>query len=137
MEKSNIFNRIYKTLRKMLYFAFPFFTFLVAWRSNFEYVKGVLLKVLSEDTVYIIRILLQYSLGTQSVAMSLQLLISYSFIFISISSCTLFVINIVRLVLVIIHKVGTINDGKKYQPKSNKITHVNTSVYLNFSKLNI
>lgn len=137
MEKSNFFERISKTLRKMLYFAFPFFAILLAWKSNFDYVKGVLLRILSEDTVQIVRLILQYTLGTQSVAMSLQILISYSFVFISISSCTLLAFNIVRLLFVIVHKEGIVNDNEKLEAVNSKSALVNPCVYLTFSKLNI
>lgn len=135
MEKSNFFIRISKALRKALCFVCPFFALLLAWRSNFEYVKNILLKILSEDTVHIIRLILQYSLGTQSVAMSLQILISYSFIFISISSCTIFVINMVRLLFVVLRKEGIERDNKKQESKNTEIIPVNNCVYLSFSKL--
>lgn len=137
MEKSNFFIRISKTLRKMLYFAFPFFAILLAWKSNFDYVKNILLRVLSEDTVHIFRLILQYSLGTQSVAMSLQLLISYSFIFISVSSCTLFIVNMVRLMMLIVYREGVVEDKDNHERAGNTLTLENNRVYLTFSRLNI
>lgn len=129
-------NRICKFLRKSSVLSLLVVSLLLMWNAYFDVVKEFFLRNLSENTISVLRMLLQYCFGTSSVTVTIQLLLSYSFIFIGISSCTMFVLRLVKFLLF----------ASKYGELSTPVNHVsNGQVYresrndrfLSFSRLNL
>lgn len=135
-KKGGFINRINKVLRKSLLLSLPVVMILLIWTANFDAVKSFLLKKLSEETIGMLRLILEYCFGTSSVTVSIQLLFSYSFVFIGISSCTIFVLRLVKMLLL----------AFKYGETANLVTHINSGLvyrkshsntFLSFSRLTI
>lgn len=135
-KKGGFINRISKVLRKSLALSLPVVMLLLAWSANFDAVKSFLLKNLSENTINVLRLILEYCFGTSSVTVSIQLLLSYSFIFIGISSCTIFVLRLVKILL-LAFKYGEISTPVEHIHSRSVYKESRSNTFLSFSRLNI
>lgn len=137
MEKKCCFiNRINKFFRKNLVFSLSIVMILLAWSANFDVIKSFLLKNLSETTISVLRLILKYCFGTSSVTVSIQLLLSYSLVFIGISSCTIFVLRLVRIIL-LASKYGEISNPVKNVFSGSIYNESRSNTFLSFLRLNI
>lgn len=129
-------DRMIRTFRTALCYVVPFFTLLIVWFFHFDFIKRVLFKLLSERTITFIRLVMQYVLGTQSVALSLQILLSYSLIFIGTFSFAVVLLEIARVFLSLSSFYTKTNTQKPNQSSSNFEESFN-QIFLVYSKLNI
>lgn len=132
----NLIDRMIKAFRTALCYVVPFFALLVIWFFNFDVVRRFLFKILSERTISFIRLVLQYLLGTESVAMSLQILLSYSFIFIGTFSFAVVLLKIARVFLSV-STLYTKTNTQKQNHSSQSFEESFHQIFLVYSKLNI
>lgn len=135
-KNSIIIDRMIQKFRTAIYCAAPIFALLTIWIFNFDIFRNFLFRVLSERTIGFIRLAMQYVLGTESVAVSLQILLSYSFIFLGTFSFAVILLKIARIFLSVSKLYSKSNTKLS---KNDRISFEESfhQIFLFYSKLNI
>ncbi len=135
-KNSSTIDRLIKLFRVFIAIGIVFLSCFLTMVKRFGELKTILTSVLSDKTIEIIRAIMQSVLGTNSVYIALQMLISYSFVFLSTISVAFLALSAFKFLLFAVKSFLfrlTENRSKEIFFTRRSLN----SAYLFYSKLNI
>ena len=135
-KNSATLDRLIKRFRILIVIGIVLFACFLCFFKRFSELRTFLNSILSNRTIEIIRVIMQYILGTNSVYIALQMLISYSFVFLGTVSIAFLALIAFKTLLFAFQ----LYSFRLTESRSKKIFFVRRSLdsaYLFYSRLNI